>query len=530
MRARAFWVLVKMPGSNAGKYIEQAIKEANADLRITGLRAALQLNADVMGVVRSLMNDTDVAVRRECALALHHNKSDGAAELWALLAAQHDGKDRWYLEALGIGADRQWDTFLTAYIAAIKDPLQTAASRDIVWRARTNVAVPYIATLAADSKEPLQNRLRYFRAFDFNAGPEKAKRLLRMIEQNSSKEVALNKLVLHALDIKTVAKSALAQKALKDVLQSVNGTAEYIELVTRFEVKSQNENLLQLAIDKPHESVGKNAAGLLFRLGGSNLIWKEINGKDTAKQNILVAALAGVGSKESIDMLQTIALSPKYTMPLRKLAAGKIGKSGSGEERVLAILKNKKVPAALIPDVVAGVSGAWRESVRTEAAGYLPGAGISKTTKPAPTMKDLLALKANGEEGKKIFTATCNLCHQVNNIGYDFGPKLGEIGSKLPKEGLLDAIVHPSAGIGFGYEGWELKMKDGSTLSGIFASKTETDIDIKFPGGAHRQLKTSDVQNLTQMKQSMMPEGLYNNMTAQDLANLLEYMAGLKKK
>jgi putative heme-binding domain-containing protein len=71
----------------------------------------------------------------------------------------------------------------------------------------------------------------------------------------------------------------------------------------------------------------------------------------------------------------------------------------------------------------------------------------------------------------------------VGNEGYDFGPKLTEIGTKYPKSGLLDNIVHPSDGISFGYETWELKLKDGSTLTGVLASKTETDIDIKFPGG-----------------------------------------------
>jgi putative heme-binding domain-containing protein len=141
-----------------------------------------------------------------------------------------------------------------------------------------------------------------------------------------------------------------------------------------------------------------------------------------------------------------------------------------------------------------------------------------------------MALKANAEEGKTIFTVFCSICHMVNTAGYDFGPGLTEIGSKLPKEGLLDAIVHPSAGIGFGYEGWELKMKDGSTLSGILASKTKTDIDLKLPGGVHKQIKTSDVETMTEIKQSMMTEGQYENMSTQDIANLLEYLSGLKKK
>ena len=106
MRARAFWVLVKMKGANAAQYIQQATKDANPDLRITGLRAAREINSDVIGVIRALVNDKDPQVRRECALALHHNKSPEAASLWVALANQYDGKDRWYLEALGYW--RRW--------------------------------------------------------------------------------------------------------------------------------------------------------------------------------------------------------------------------------------------------------------------------------------------------------------------------------------------------------------------------------------------------------------------------------------
>lgn len=530
MRARAFWVLVKMPTGNAQQYISEAIKNNNTDLRITGLRAAVELNKDLTVTIKQLVNDPDAQVRRECAIALHHNKSAEAADLWATLAVQHDGKDRWYLEALGIAADRQWDKFFAAYLAKVKDPLQSAATRDIVWRARTDKAVPYIAALAADSKTPMNNRLRYFRAFDFNKGPVKSALLLQMIKDNSSNDVALNKLVLRHLDIKTVTQTPAAQKALQDVLHSVAGTEEYVELVARYEAKAENPNLLQLALNKYDERSGKNAAALLLQLGGSKLVWDVINGADSIKKNNLLASLAGVGSKTSVDLLQTIALSDKYPMPLRKAAAGLIGKSWSGEERVLEILKAKKVPAELMPAVVASVSGAWRGAVRSEAASYLPNDGKTTVAKKAVTMQEIKALKANADEGKKIFTTICAICHQVNNSGYDFGPKLSEIGSKLPKESLLESIVKPSAGIGFGYEGWELKMKDGSIMSGILASKTETDIDLKFPGGSRKQIKTADVKTLTQMKQSMMTEGLHENISAQDMANLLEYLAGLKKK
>lgn len=194
--------------------------------------------------------------------------------MWATLASQYIGKDRWYLEALGIGADAQWDTFFAAYKAKIKDPLLNAASKDIVWRSRTDEAVPYVAQLATQKETTVSDRLRYFRSFDFNPGPAKSKLLLNMLQFNNSGDTSLSRLVLHALDVKTIKGSALAQKALQDLLKSVPATPEYIELITRYELKSENNELLHLAISKYQEPMGRNAAGLLLKYGGSLLPYR----------------------------------------------------------------------------------------------------------------------------------------------------------------------------------------------------------------------------------------------------------------
>ncbi|HEX5150166.1 MAG TPA: PVC-type heme-binding CxxCH protein [Parafilimonas sp.] len=529
MRARAFWVLVKMKNANAQQYIQQATKNNNPDLRITGLRAARELNADVISIVQQLVNDPDVQVKRECAIALHHNKSAEAPALWATLATEYDGKDRWYLEALGIGADKQWNPYFKAYLEKVKDPVQNASEKDIVWRARTDEAVPYLTQLASDNNVALNQRLRYFRAFDFNTGSAKSTYLLKMIAANTSNDITLNKLVLHALDVKTVKQSPVAQKALADVIAAVQRTPEYIEFVKQYAVKTENKNLLQLAIDSSTADIGEDAAELLLTLKGDALAWNVLNGKDSAQSKALLTALSGVGSKASVDMIQKVALTASYPMNIRKYAAANIGKSWDGEDRVVEILKAKKVPAELIPDVVASVSGAWRGSIKTEAESYLPN-HTATVLRKAPTMTELASVKADAARGKTVFMNTCSICHMVGNEGKDFGPKLTEIGSKYAKDGLLNTIVHPSDGISFGYEGWEIKMTDGSTVTGIIASKTETNIDLKFPGGATKQVKASDVVSKEEMKQSMMMEGLYQNMSNEDLADLLEYLSSLKKK
>jgi putative heme-binding domain-containing protein len=144
-------------------------------------------------------------------------------------------------------------------------------------------------------------------------------------------------------------------------------------------------------------------------------------------------------------------------------------------------------------------------------------------------MSELVNMTGNTENGKQVFIANCSTCHQVNGEGMDFGPKLSEIGSKLGKDGQYLAIFYPSAGIGFGYEGYEVKFKDGSTMQGIVASKTETDLTLKFPGGTSQSYKMSQVVTMKKMSESMMTAGLHESMTQTQLVDLVEYLSSLKK-
>jgi putative heme-binding domain-containing protein len=187
------------------------------------------------------------------------------------------------------------------------------------------------------------------------------------------------------------------------------------------------------------------------------------------------------------------------------------------------------VPAAFIPGVVESVSRTWRKAIRMEANSYLGASAEGSKTKHPP-LNELVALKGNAKEGIKSFINQCSMCHQIDQNGIDFGPKLSEIGSKLSKDGLYLSILHPNAGIGFGYETYEIKTKSGDTYQGIVISKTETDVILKIPGGAIQNFKTSTLASVKQMPESLMPEGLADQMSTDELSNLIEYLTTLKKK
>ena len=184
MRSRALFLLAQTPG-NAKKYVEQALRDSDEDIRIVGLRMAYELKLDVIPYIRQVANDPSALVRREAILLLRHNASADVPELWVTLAQKYDGQDRWYLEALGIGADKEWDKLLPAWLAKVGDNIFTPAAREIIWRSRSNAKTPELLVKLIQSKETTEaQKARYMRSFDFVSGPEKDAALLKLVAPN----------------------------------------------------------------------------------------------------------------------------------------------------------------------------------------------------------------------------------------------------------------------------------------------------------------------------------------------------------
>ncbi len=180
MQARALWQLARVSPSHRKWCIAQALQSDHSDLRCVGVRLSRQLGMNVLDVVDRMQNDPSPQVRRELLIALRHNQDPRAAGLWVALARQHDGADRWYLEALGIGADKQWNRFFDRWLDAVGDDWNTPAGRDIVWRCRSPKACRYLAKIIQQTATE-QEQYRYFRAFDFHEGEAKRTALTEML-------------------------------------------------------------------------------------------------------------------------------------------------------------------------------------------------------------------------------------------------------------------------------------------------------------------------------------------------------------
>jgi putative membrane-bound dehydrogenase-like protein len=147
IRARALWLLAR--SADGKRYVEAALKESNPDLRITALRAARLIKMDIPSIADKMLNDDSPAVRRELALAMNYEPADKAVPILVKLADKYDGHDRWYLEAIGIGATGREHELLEAWTKDHKNNDPQVADK-LAWRLKPEI--PGAAATAANKQ------------------------------------------------------------------------------------------------------------------------------------------------------------------------------------------------------------------------------------------------------------------------------------------------------------------------------------------------------------------------------------------
>jgi putative membrane-bound dehydrogenase-like protein len=522
-RAMAFWLLIRLP--NGDDYIEQALNDSSdANFRIMGIRGATLMKKDIIPIATRLVNDPSPQVRREVAIAIRGNNSIEAADIWTKLAQQYDGTDRWYLEALGISAEGNWDLYFSKWRAAVGSAWNSPAGRDIVWRSRSRAAMPLLAELIKTSDD--STMLRYYRAFDFHKDPSKQQVLASLLPQVHGQKVFY---ALKHMDPNNVKITPAINAALQKTLAEYKDKIEFVELVTTFKLKDKSNDLLALALRYPDSLQAREAVRTLFTWDRGEIMKPVLHGSDKERAVALTRVIdaAVMSNAKAIKLMEDVMMDTTLDIELRKQAIRSFGGPWESEDRLLELAKEKKIPSELQTSAAGVFQTVWRANLREEASKYLTLPG-NREGKPLPPVSTLVTKKGDGVKGQAVFTNTCATCHVVNGAGTNFGPDLSEIGDKLSPEGLYTAILYPDQGISFGYEGYLFKLKDGSTAVGKIVSETEEKIDLQYMTQS-QTVNPADVASKTKLPNSLMPADLQKLMSEEELVDLVEYLKGLRK-
>ncbi len=140
--------------------------------------------------------------------------------------------------------------------------------------------------------------------------------------------------------------------------------------------------------------------------------------------------------------------------------------------------------------------------------------------------------KGDAQRGSIVFSsnkASCTLCHQIGYKGGRLGPDLTKVGSIRTPRDLLESIVLPSASFVRSYEPVMIQKTDGSSVYGIIRNQGKNQLTLTT-GVATPEVTIvlTAVKSITPGEFSLMPAGLDQVLSRDELADLVAYLMSLK--
>ena len=132
----------------------------------------------------------------------------------------------------------------------------------------------------------------------------------------------------------------------------------------------------------------------------------------------------------------------------------------------------------------------------------------------------------NVAQGKAL-AAMCQTCHTINGQGGQIGPNLSGAGA-MGLEGVVRNIMDPNAAMEAAYRVFRLELISGEVMDGFFLSEDAKAYVLRQPGGEEIRVPKANVRSARYLRRSLMPEGLLDALTDQQVADLLAYLMTLK--
>ncbi|MFD1144134.1 PVC-type heme-binding CxxCH protein [Larkinella insperata] len=448
-RARAVWLLAQL-GPKGRKKAEELLKSDQVDLRVTAFRALKQVQPDVLALARQMVDDPSPAVRREVAIALRDVPFEQCRDLLVKLANHYDGVDRYYLEAVGMAADKKEEELYAALKPLIPvSPLQwDQKTANLIWRLHPLSTADLMKQRALAPTLTADARKQALVALGFMKDPTAARAMVQLTK----------------LDDKTIAQQA--------------------EYWANFRRSNDWATLLNWDEVMPPKL-------------------SEIEQRALALRQKLMEEYTP--AEEKLKLAKEMAISPE------------------GGKLLVGLAAEKKLPESLKPAISEIIFTNPDQSVRTMAGDYFK----RPNGATALSLKTIASLAGNETAGLAVFKTTCATCHRHGEQGKDIGPELTKIHQKFDRNGLLDAILNPSAGLAFGYEPWLVTTKNGQTYYGFLISDGQQALVIKDAAGQKHTVPTAQVASRKQYSTSLMPDPASLGLSEQQLADLVAYL--LKK-
>lgn len=336
----------------------------------------------------------------------------------------------------------------------------------------------------------------------------------------------------------------MAMHALKLAKDSDTGIRRDVAISLRFlPIKDAKQAFVDLA--KRFDGKDKNyleAMGLGAQ-GKENEIWSHLRDnlgfKNSSEWTDSFARITWrLWADLAIPALSERALNHSLSIEQRKFAIESIAfiNHPSAPDTMLELgesIKQKELNEWIVEWMVRRGFTDWgkfnvKEKLKTAGIFDADAVALVPISTPEPVGKtnlkvgEIAKLKGDPHMGKTTIMR-CVMCHEVDGVGVNFGPRLQGWAAKQSKNAVIHAIVNPSQGIAHGFGGTEYQLKDGQMIQGITEAHGDPAI-VLSQGGLSQMIPRSKVKASKQMKRSLMLSAEQLGLTAQDVADVVAFM------
>ncbi len=196
-----------------------------------------------------------------------------------------------------------------------------------------------------------------------------------------------------------------------------------------------------------------------------------------------------------------------------------------GGRLLVALAQQERLPDMLRKELAEPILANPDLTVRTTASAYFKRPGAVAL----PPVDTLVKLVGDASRGKTLFSGrgACVACHRAEGKGGQIGPDLFGIGARYGRKVLIDAMLNPSAAIAFGFETTVVRKKDGKIVSGFLLGDGEM-VLIRDTAGKQHVIGSRHIATRRKLETSVMPSVANLGLTAQQIADLTQYLTTLK--
>ncbi len=133
--------------------------------------------------------------------------------------------------------------------------------------------------------------------------------------------------------------------------------------------------------------------------------------------------------------------------------------------------------------------------------------------------------KGNPAAGQAIYVkAQCASCHRMGRVGASIGPDLTSVAKRFTRKESLESILFPSHVISDQYATKRVLTVGGKVISGILSTNTDGSITVRDSNLKETVVAEQDIDQIHASKVSLMPSGLIDGLTAEEIRDLMAYM------